>query len=209
MRELASCREHTATTWPPSLVTPSGGLILLLLLNLLIFDNCHETAPVFHSLRQAAMRRTTIGSLERLWENSLCWQLSWESLPDSFLFKAVLRGTLKGPPHTTSWENSIPLNNFFLFTQLYDIREHIGVFLYICWNHPHDNALPFSTPTIFFYTNTRSNFDLYCSPPPLTPLILLTLTLTSVTSGNHNSTYFISLVIHINTLVVNRKNGVQ
>ena len=111
------------------------------------------------------------------------WQLSWEVLPDSFLFKAVLRGTLKGPPHTTSWENSIPLNNFFLFTQLYDIREHIGVFLYICWNRPHNNALPFSTHTIFFYTNTRSNFDLYCSPPPLTPLILLTLTLTSNTRG--------------------------
>ena len=66
MRELASCREHTATSWPPSLVTPSGGLLLLpLLLHLLIFDNCHETAvPAIHSLHQA-MRRTTIGSFER------------------------------------------------------------------------------------------------------------------------------------------------
>ena len=119
------------------------------------------------------------------------WQLSWESLPDSFLFKAVLRGTLKGPPHTTSWENSIPLNNFFLFTKLYDIREHIGVFLYICWNHHHDNVLQFSTPTIFFYAHFQSNFYLYCSPPPLTPLILLTLTLTSNTLGMWTSLLFI------------------
>ena len=58
------------------------------------------------------------------------------------------------------------------------VSEHISVVHYICWNRPHNNGLHFSTPTIFFSPNFQSNFDLYCSPPPLTPLILLTLTLT-------------------------------
>ena len=81
------------------------------------------------------------------------------------------------------------------------VSEHISVVHYICWNRLQNNGLHFSTPTIFFSPNFQLNFDLYCSPPPLTPLILLTLTLTPTTleCGHHCSRLLIFSPCNVNS----------
>ena len=121
------------------------------------------------------------------------FQVDWPSLePPRFIWsgfgqKIAIFGALDAWIGAWIWKKRLPHQWSYVWgrfwcarcTMRYEMSEPIWVFHYIS----HNNALPFSTPTLFFSTNFQSNFDLYCSPPPLTPLILLTLTLTSNTRG--------------------------
>ena len=169
------------------LVTPSGGLLLLLLLHLLIFDNCHETAvPAIHSLHQA-MRRTTIGSFERSWENFLSchtfrrsspppplsahfWQLSWDCscLPFS-------SSSNEENHHWLTWEimRELPMltivmgiSPWLLSFQSCTERNPQRSTSYHLMRELHPSKQFLALHTIVWYKRAHRSFSLYLLKPP-------------------------------------------